>query len=141
MDPVDLIADLASGTPEQQAMAVDGVLIVSLPFAVRGIVALIERRPPNRSKDDGKLRGRMLGVWWALYRNRKRAVKAIPLALAILVTIVRAIAGAWMGLDPVVEGARGFGVALSAVGLRELGRSPGRVISTSADEAGDAGPR
>lgn len=139
MDPVDLITAVTSGTPEQQAMAVDGVLIVVLPLAVRYLVVPLEWRPPNRTKADGPIRRRWLAVRWAVYRNRRRLVKGIPLLLALLATIIRAFIGTWMGLDPVVEGARGFGVALGAVGLRELGRSPGRVISTSA-EAGDAGP-
>jgi len=139
MDPTALVATLASGTPEQQAMAVDGALIVVLPLLVRYLVAPLEWRPPRRAKTDGPLRRRWLAARWLVYRHRARVVKGIPMALALFVTVARALVGAALGLDPVTEGARGFGAAIGAVGLRELGRSPGRVASASPDGAPEDG--
>lgn len=135
MNP-NVVLEFLAMSPMEQALALDGAMLVVLPYIVAKILPLLDRRPPNRRRDvvDSTLR-----TWWrAVYANRARAKKAVPMILVALVTVGRVIFAFAYDLDPIEHAIRGFGTALGAIGWNELLRSPSRVLVTPS-ESGDVG--
>lgn len=140
MDPstIETLVGLLSGDPQRVSLAVDGLCLVSLPVIVGWVVSRIRRRPPPvRARLEGSARSLAEARRW-VYRHRAAIVDSTPLALAVLVTVGRALLALYLGLDPIEHAARGFGVAAGAVGLNQMQRAPGRVRAATPDEGADA---